>query len=136
MPVLFIQEGGYRNRYIGVNAKFFKGFYEVYSTININNFHPAILALLRDQEEECDFWQVASVAVKISEAYHMSNSYFNFKQFTIRRTAVHLKWAQMVFFSVLRDTDSEQNSGYRYRDRPDLTYACTKVSGADNCNRA
>lgn len=31
------------------------------------------------------FWQVASVAVKISEAYHMSNGYFNFKQFTIRQ---------------------------------------------------
>jgi acetoin utilization deacetylase AcuC-like enzyme len=31
MPVLFIQEGGYRNRYIGVNARnFFKGFYEEY----------------------------------------------------------------------------------------------------------
>ncbi|MCU0472315.1 MAG: histone deacetylase family protein [Bacteroidales bacterium] len=31
MPVLFIQEGGYRNRYLGINAKnFFRGFYEEY----------------------------------------------------------------------------------------------------------
>jgi len=31
IPVLFIQEGGYRNRFIGINARhFFKGFYEEY----------------------------------------------------------------------------------------------------------
>jgi acetoin utilization deacetylase AcuC-like enzyme len=31
MPVLFVQEGGYRNRFLGINAKnFFKGFYEGY----------------------------------------------------------------------------------------------------------
>ncbi|MBN2863272.1 MAG: histone deacetylase family protein, partial [Bacteroidales bacterium] len=29
MPTLFIQEGGYRNKYLGINARsFFKGFYE------------------------------------------------------------------------------------------------------------
>jgi len=31
MPTLFIQEGGYRNRFLGINARsFFKGFYEEY----------------------------------------------------------------------------------------------------------
>ncbi len=31
IPVLFVQEGGYRNRFLGINAKnFFKGFYEGY----------------------------------------------------------------------------------------------------------
>ncbi|OFY59675.1 MAG: hypothetical protein A2V50_06595 [Bacteroidetes bacterium RBG_19FT_COMBO_42_10] len=31
MPTLFMQEGGYRNRFLGINARsFFKGFYEEY----------------------------------------------------------------------------------------------------------
>jgi len=33
VPALFIQEGGYRNRFLGINAKnFFRGFYEEYNT--------------------------------------------------------------------------------------------------------
>jgi len=35
LPTLFIQEGGYRNRYLGINARsFFKGFYEGYTQNN------------------------------------------------------------------------------------------------------
>jgi len=31
IPTLIIQEGGYRNRFLGINARsFFKGFYEKY----------------------------------------------------------------------------------------------------------
>jgi len=35
LPTLFIQEGGYRNKYLGINARsFFKGFYEGYTQKN------------------------------------------------------------------------------------------------------
>jgi acetoin utilization deacetylase AcuC-like enzyme len=31
IPALFVQEGGYRNRFLGINARsFFKGFYDEY----------------------------------------------------------------------------------------------------------
>ncbi len=37
IPVLFIQEGGYRNRFLGINAKnFFRGFYEEYNNNHIS----------------------------------------------------------------------------------------------------
>jgi len=38
-PTLIVQEGGYRNRFLGINARsFFRGFYEVYTG---NTFHRA-----------------------------------------------------------------------------------------------